>query len=52
MWVKRSLPFMLVDVIEDPLLRAEVGYSGGAALLCALLTIVYLRPAGRSSKAP
>jgi len=32
---------MLSPVIEDELLRAEAGYLGAAALLCALLAIVY-----------
>jgi O-antigen/teichoic acid export membrane protein len=36
--------WMLVGVIEDELLRAEVGYLGAASLLCALLTVVYRRP--------
>jgi hypothetical protein len=37
---------MLSSVVEDPLLRAEVGYLGAATLLCALLTVVYRRPPG------
>lgn len=37
---------MLVDVVADPLLRAEAGYFGASALLCALLTLIYLRPPG------
>jgi O-antigen/teichoic acid export membrane protein len=36
--------WMLVDVIDDELLRAEVGYLGAASLLCALLAVVYRRP--------
>ncbi|MDP9384268.1 MAG: hypothetical protein M3P50_03365 [Actinomycetota bacterium] len=35
--------WMLSSVIEDPLLRTEVGYAGAAALLCALLAGVYRR---------
>jgi O-antigen/teichoic acid export membrane protein len=38
------LAWMLAPVMDDQLLRAEVGYFGGAALLCVLLTAVYLRP--------
>jgi O-antigen/teichoic acid export membrane protein len=38
--------WMLSSVIEDELLRAEVGYMGAATLLCALLWVVYRRPAG------
>ena len=30
-------------MIDDELLRAEVGYLGAAALLCANLAIVYRR---------
>jgi O-antigen/teichoic acid export membrane protein len=33
--------FMLVDVIEDEILRAEVAYTGAATLLCAGLVLVY-----------
>jgi O-antigen/teichoic acid export membrane protein len=33
--------FMVSPLIDDELLRAEVGYGGAAALLCALLTAVY-----------
>ncbi|MBE2314765.1 hypothetical protein DVA67_002170 [Solirubrobacter sp. CPCC 204708] len=36
--------WMLVGVIDDELLRAEVGYLGAASLLCALLAVVYRRP--------
>jgi O-antigen/teichoic acid export membrane protein len=39
--------WMLLDLIDDLVLRTEVGYLGAAALLCALLTTVYLRPPGR-----
>ena len=35
--------WMLSTVVEDPLLRTEVGYAGAAALLCALLAAVYRR---------
>jgi O-antigen/teichoic acid export membrane protein len=33
--------FMVSPLIDDELLRAEVGYGGAAALLCALLAAVY-----------
>jgi hypothetical protein len=32
---------MLLDVVDDALTRAEVGYLGAASLLCALLALVY-----------
>jgi O-antigen/teichoic acid export membrane protein len=35
--------WMLLPVVEDELLRAEVGYAGAAALLCALLAGLYAR---------
>ncbi len=35
--------FMLSSVVEDQLLRAEVGYFGATALLCLLLAAVYRR---------
>jgi O-antigen/teichoic acid export membrane protein len=33
--------FMVSPLIDDELVRAEVGYCGAAVLLCALLTAVY-----------
>jgi O-antigen/teichoic acid export membrane protein len=36
--------WMLVPVVGDELLRAEVGYAGAAAVLCALLRALYRRP--------
>jgi hypothetical protein len=45
-WLAAALVFVLwlvVPVIDDPLLRAEVGYLGAAALLCGLLATVYRR---------
>ena len=33
--------FMVSPLVEDELVRAEVGYFGAAALLCALLAAVY-----------
>jgi O-antigen/teichoic acid export membrane protein len=35
--------FMLSPVLDDQLLRAEAGYCGATALLCALLVVVYRR---------
>jgi len=31
----------VAPVIDDELLRTEVGYAGAAGLLCALLAVVY-----------
>ena len=36
--------WMLLDVVDDALTRAEVGYLGAASLLCVLLAVVYRRP--------
>ena len=33
--------FMVSPIVDDELLRAEIGYCGAAALLCALLAAVY-----------
>jgi O-antigen/teichoic acid export membrane protein len=47
-WLTAAAAFvawMLAPVVGDELLRAEVGYAGAAGLLCALLTLVYRRPA-------
>lgn len=41
-WVISAVAFvvwMLLPIMDDQLLRAEVGYCGAAALLCTLLTI-------------
>jgi O-antigen/teichoic acid export membrane protein len=35
--------WMLVPVVDDELVRAETGYAGAAALLCALLWALYRR---------
>jgi O-antigen/teichoic acid export membrane protein len=43
--------WMLAGVIDEELLRAEVGYLGAAGLLCALLTVVYRRPPSTSPPA-
>jgi len=45
-WLLAAAAFvawMLVPAIGDELLRAEVGYAGAAALLCALLGALYAR---------
>jgi O-antigen/teichoic acid export membrane protein len=45
-WVVAAVVFvlwLLVPAVDDPVLRAEVGYFGAAALLCGLLTAVYRR---------
>jgi O-antigen/teichoic acid export membrane protein len=39
--------FMVSPLVDDELLRTEVGYCGAAVLLCALLTAVY-RTGGRA----
>jgi hypothetical protein len=33
--------FMVSPLVDDELLRAQIGYFGGAALLCALLAALY-----------
>jgi O-antigen/teichoic acid export membrane protein len=45
-WLVAAVAFVLwlvAPVIDDPLLRAEVGYLGAAAVLCGLLAAVYRR---------
>jgi hypothetical protein len=45
-WVCAAVVFvawMLVGVVGDELVRAEVGYLGAAGLLCGLLWAVYRR---------
>jgi len=45
-WLLSAAAFvgwMLLEVVDDPLLRAETGYAGAAVLLCLLLTAVYRR---------
>ena len=37
------LGWMIAPVIDDELLRAEVGYLGAAGLLCAALWVLYRR---------
>ena len=46
-WLVSAAAFvgwMLLDVVDDALTRAEVGYLGAATLLCVLLALVYRRP--------
>jgi O-antigen/teichoic acid export membrane protein len=46
MWLVAAAIFvawMLTPVVDDQLVRAEVGYAGAAALLCALLATLYAR---------
>jgi O-antigen/teichoic acid export membrane protein len=40
--------WMLTPVVDDELVRAEVGYAGAAALLCAMLAALYAQ--GRSGR--
>jgi O-antigen/teichoic acid export membrane protein len=43
-WLLAATAFvvwMLLPLVDDQLLRAEVGYAGAAALLCALLAALY-----------
>jgi O-antigen/teichoic acid export membrane protein len=53
MWLAAAVAFvawMVVPLIDDELVRAEVGYAGAAMLLCALLRSLYRAPlAGRHS---
>ncbi len=45
-WLAAAAVFvvwLVAPVVDDPLLRAEIGYLGAAALLCALLAAVYRR---------
>jgi O-antigen/teichoic acid export membrane protein len=45
-WLVAAVLFvvwMALPVVEDQLVRAEVGYAGAAALLCALLALFALR---------
>jgi O-antigen/teichoic acid export membrane protein len=44
--------FMLSPLVDDQLLRAEAGYFGATALLCALLVGVYRRGAVAAAGAP
>jgi O-antigen/teichoic acid export membrane protein len=44
--------WMLLPVVGDELVRAEVGYAGGAGLLCVLLYVLYRRPAALPAEVP
>ncbi len=44
--------WMVLPLVGDELTRAEIGYAGAAALLCALLWRLERRPAGISALAP
>jgi O-antigen/teichoic acid export membrane protein len=53
-WLVAAVVFvvwMLVPVVGDELVRAEVGYAGAAGLLCALLYVLYRRPAAVAAAA-
>jgi O-antigen/teichoic acid export membrane protein len=48
-WLVAALAFvgwLVAPIVDDELLRAEVGYLGAAALLCGLLAFLYRRPVG------
>ena len=40
---RRSSLWLVAPVVDDELLRAEIGYLGAAALLCGLLAVLYRR---------
>jgi len=45
-WLVAAIAFVLwlvAPVVDDPLLRAEIGYAGAAGLLCGMLTSLYRR---------
>src|SRR4029079_11645958 len=51
-WLVAAAAFvawMLAPVVDDQLVRAEVGYAGAAALLCALLAALYARGGGTAA---
>src|SRR5262249_56309439 len=46
-WLVAAAAFvgwMLLPIVDNELVRAEVGYLGAATLLCALLVMVYRSP--------
>jgi O-antigen/teichoic acid export membrane protein len=54
-WLFAAVVFvvwLVAPVIDDELLRAEVGYLGAAALLCGLLAALYRRGAASPTIAP
>jgi len=51
-WLVAAAAFvvwMVLPVVDDELVRAEVGYAGAAGLLCGLLYVLYRRPAAVAS---
>ena len=44
------LAWMISGVVGDQLLRAELGYALAAAVLCALLAALYVRPSGAAAR--
>jgi O-antigen/teichoic acid export membrane protein len=51
-WLVAAVVFvvwMVLPVVSDELVRAEVGYAGAAGLLCGLLYVLYRRPAAAVS---
>ncbi len=46
------LVWLLVPVVDDELLRAELGYAGAAVVLCALLAGLYHRGTARTTHSP
>ncbi len=47
-WLAAAVVFvvwMVLPMVGDELVRAEVGYAGAAGLLCGLLYVLYRRPA-------
>jgi hypothetical protein len=46
LWLASATAFvvwMVLPIVDDELVRAEVGYAGAAMLLCALLRALYRR---------
>ena len=44
LWLVSATAFvvwMVLPIVDDELVRAEVGYAGAAMLLCALLRALY-----------
>jgi O-antigen/teichoic acid export membrane protein len=42
--------WMLAPIVDDQLLRAEIGYAGAAAVLCAMLAALYARGAAAPAR--
>ena len=52
-WLIAAVVFvawMLAPVVDNQLVRAEVGYAGAALLLCAMLAALYARSGGSSRR--